>query len=95
MILNIQKEMNILINEQDWMDNESKQIASEKVHIFNCDLHFKNSVKNDEISKLKLNLMDIKIGYPDFTHNETYMDEIYNDVNKKILILNIYIYKSK
>lgn len=34
MILNIQKEFKNLITEQDWMDNESKKHAIEKVMVY-------------------------------------------------------------
>ncbi|CAF0711924.1 unnamed protein product [Brachionus calyciflorus] len=54
MILNIQNEFKEMLNELDWMDEKSKQIAIEKA-----------------------NSIDIKIGFPEFLYNDTFMVELY------------------
>ena len=42
----------------------------------------------------KAQLIDIKIGYPDFTYNDTYIDSLYEDVRimKKFINCKIMLY---
>jgi endothelin-converting enzyme len=56
--MNLHSEFKRTLNEVDWMDSESKKIATDKA-----------------------NAIDIKIGYPEFTYNDTFIDGIYKDVN--------------
>lgn len=57
MIENIRQEFKIMLGENDWMDDKSKQAAKEKAE-----------------------LIDTKIGYPDYTYNNTYLDDLYKNV---------------
>ena len=57
MIENIRKEFKQILNEIDWMDNESKVKAQEKA-----------------------DYIDPKIGYPEFTYNDTHLNDMYKNV---------------
>lgn len=59
MIENIRKEFKQILNEIDWMDNESKVKAQEKA-----------------------DYIDPKIGYPEFTYNDTHLNDMYKNVIK-------------
>ena len=53
MIETIRKEFKLMVNENEWMDSESKKEAL-----------------------LKADLIDPKIGYPDYTYNNTHLDQV-------------------
>ncbi|CAF0971893.1 unnamed protein product [Brachionus calyciflorus] len=56
MINNIRDEFKIMLTENSWMDQKSKDAAREKAE-----------------------LIDNKIGYPDYTYNNTFLDDLYKD----------------
>ncbi|CAF1087988.1 unnamed protein product, partial [Brachionus calyciflorus] len=56
MIKNIREEFKLMLTENEWMDQESKAAAREK-----------------------LEFIDNKIGYPDFTFNNTYLEDLYKN----------------
>lgn len=78
MIKNIQNEFMNILKGIDWMDNESKKNALEKV--FLCLNQKRNFMIANFSFETKAQLIDIKIGYPDFTYNDTYIDSLYEDV---------------
>jgi membrane metallo-endopeptidase-like protein 1 len=80
----------------NYFNSESKKAATEM--ILNIQNEFKLNLKKvdwmDAESKKaaldKLDLIDIKIGYPEFTYNDTHMDNLYKDVS--LSNFNFYIY---
>jgi predicted metalloendopeptidase len=71
----------------NYFNSESKKAATDM--ILNIQNEFKLNLKKvdwmDAESKKaaldKLDLIDIKIGYPEFTYNDTHLDSLYKDVN--------------
>jgi predicted metalloendopeptidase len=78
MIKSIQKEFIELLGPNDWMDQESKTKAKEKVCFIKCRI-FCLFFFNKSLFNQKAELIDVKVGYPDFTYNDTYLD-IYENV---------------
>jgi hypothetical protein len=68
------------------MDDSSKKAALEKVSfIFFFESNFFLSIAfftSQFISKA--DLMNVKIGYPDYTFNDTYMNDLYEGVSQII-----------
>ena len=82
---NIRLEFVDMINENEWMDELSKQKAIQKVmqnHIYNNIFGFYNFQFIKIFFSLikQLNNMVFKIAYPDYILNDTLMNEIYKNV---------------
>jgi predicted metalloendopeptidase len=79
MVQNIRLQFKSILSHVSWMDVLSKNTAQEKVDSsivkyffpYRWCLHikFKNVSKVDR--------MDVKMGYPDYTYNDTYMNNLY------------------
>jgi hypothetical protein len=79
MIQNLLDEFKKILNETDWMDDYSKKVALEKVFI-GRENFYTNIIKYVLLLTFKVEMMDFKVGYSESLYNNTYLDEIYDDV---------------
>ena len=57
MVNNLKDEFKTMLNEYDWMDENSKRAAREKAEF-----------------------IDVKIGYPEYTYDDQYLNSLYAEV---------------
>jgi hypothetical protein len=83
MVQNIRAEFKSILSQVSWMDATSKKSAQEKASFSKLN-HRQDLYEIYHVSICKADLIDVKIGYPDYTYNDTYLNNLYKNVPKHL-----------
>jgi predicted metalloendopeptidase len=86
MVQNIRLQFKSILSQVSWMDDLSRNAAQEKVDSIIIIFLIFAVYKGQFV--LKADRMDVKIGYPDYTYNDTYMNDRYKGVSLKKITKN-------